>query len=65
GYGYGWGPGFGPGFNDVTVRERNRYTALAYIVLGRGQKPANTPTAYSAQQVLENLGPVITRPEDS
>ncbi len=61
GYGYGWDPFF----TDVNVREINRYTAMAMIVLGEGEKPADTPAAYDAAQVLENLGPLIQRPDPS
>lgn len=60
GYGYRWG-----GYpDDFALRERNRYTAIAYIVLGKGEKPENTPTAYDARQVIENLESVVIRPED-
>lgn len=56
---YGFGYRFDPFYNDFDVRERNRYTAIAYIVLGRGKKPENETTAYDARQVIENLGPVV------
>lgn len=62
GYGYPWGPGFGPGFgNDVTVRETQRYSAIAYIVLGRGPKPKDQLAAYDARSVRENLQSAVVR----
>lgn len=60
---YGWGYPWAPGFNDIDVRERNKYTAIAYIVMGRGDKPENVLAAYEARQVIDNLGPVVERPE--
>ena len=52
GWGYPWGAGFGPGFaNDVNIRPRDRYTAMAYVVLGRGEKPQSDVAAYDARQV--------------
>lgn len=59
---YGWGYRFDPFYDDFDVRERNRYRAIAYIVLGSGPKPENQPTAYDARQVLENLRPVVEQP---
>lgn len=61
GYGYRWAPLA----DDFTVTERNRYTAIAYIKLGRGAKPETLPTAYDARQVKENLGAKIVRPTAS
>lgn len=61
GYGYPWGAGFGPGFaNDVDIRPRDRYTAIAYIKMGAGEKPAGETAAYDARQVEENLRPLVT-----
>lgn len=60
---YGWGYRWDPFYDDVTYRERTRYAAMAYIILGKGPKPADNPTAYDARQVLENLGPSVVRPE--
>ena len=61
GFGYPWGAGFvGGGFvNDVNIRPRDRYTALAYIVMGRGDKPAGEIAAYDARQVEQNLRTVV------
>ena len=60
-YGWGgWGPGFGPGFgSDVNIRPRDRYTAVAYVKLGRGPKPDDVLTAYDAGEVERNLRPLI------
>lgn len=60
---YGWGYRWDPLYDDIQIRARNRYTAMAYIVMGKGPKPADTPTAYDARQVLDNLGPRVIRPE--
>lgn len=61
---YTWGYPWGPGFNDVQVRETTKYTAIAYIVLGRGPKPADNLLAYDAREVQKNLdGAVFRRPE--
>jgi hypothetical protein len=56
GYGYRWDPFY----DDFSIRERNRYTAMAYVLLGRGEKPTDRPTAYDARQVIQNLRDVIT-----
>ena len=58
GYGYRWDPFY----DDVDIRERRRYSAIAYIVLGKGEKPADEPAAYDARQVIENLRPSIILP---
>lgn len=52
---YGRGYRWDPFYDDIDVMERNRYTAIAYIVLGKGPKPADQITAYDARQVIENL----------
>lgn len=74
GYGYFhpywsvWGPGWGrrgfwggpywdPAFDVETVQ---RFDATAEIVIGRGPKPAD-PRAFTAREVLSNLGPHIKR----
>ncbi|MEM9421251.1 MAG: hypothetical protein AAF986_01885 [Pseudomonadota bacterium] len=59
---YGWGYRWDPFYRDVDLQERNRYTAMAYIRLGKGEKPAELTTAYDARQVVENLGSVVARP---
>lgn len=59
---YGWGYRWDPRFDDIDIREVNRYTAMAYIVMGTGPKPKKA-TAYTAQEVLDNLGSSIVLPE--
>lgn len=57
GYGFGWGP------DEFDVRETTRYTAIAYILMGKGPKP-NDPASYSAADVQANLRPaVFSQPE--
>ena len=59
--GYPWGPGFN---DDVTIRESQRYTAVAYIVMGFGAKPQDNLAAYDAREVQKNLeAAVFRRPE--
>ncbi|MCQ8183806.1 CC0125/CC1285 family lipoprotein [Parvularcula maris] len=63
-YARGFGPGFfGPGFNDVDIRETQRYTAIAFVVLGRGPKPEGDLTAYDARDVQKNLSGAVVRRE--
>lgn len=73
GWGFGWhgwgggGWGGGPwggsaGISTADTRVRSRYTAIMDIQVFHGTKPADNPRAYSAQDVLERLGPVIQRP---
>lgn len=67
GRGYGWrhwDPFWGDPFWDrtVDVRTIDRYEAMAEIVMGRGPKPADNLRAFSAAEVLANLGPNIIRP---
>ena len=60
---YGWGYPWGAGFaNDVNIRPRDRYTAIAYVVLGRGDKPAGELAAYDARQVAANLRQSVVQP---
>ena len=61
---YAWGYPWGPGIGDVEVRESLRYSAFAYIVLGRGPKPEGNLLAYDAREVQKNLeGAVFRRPQ--
>ena len=48
---------------DFDYREISRYRASAEVKFGRGTKPTNTPSAFNAQQVIENLGANIVYPE--
>jgi len=58
--GFGWRIG-----SDFDLRENeSRYTAIAMILMHRGNKPADAPNAYDADTVLTNLGPKITLPKE-
>lgn len=59
GYWSPWGDPFG---RDMDVREIDRFEASAEIVMGRGPKPAGDPNAFDAREVIQNLGPRVTRP---
>lgn len=61
GYWSPWGDPFW-GRRDLDVREIDRYEASAEIVMGRGRKPADDPNAFDAREVIQNLGPRVTRP---
>ena len=58
GYWSPWGPTWG---NDFDVRQVDRYEANAEIILGRGPKPAGDPNAFDAREVIQNLGPRVSR----
>ena len=53
-----WGDPFG---RDLDVREIDRFEASAEIVMGRGAKPAGDANAFDAREVIQNLGPRVTR----
>ena len=55
-----WGDPFG---RDFDVREIDRFEASAEIIMGRGTKPAGDPNAFDAREVVQNLGPRVTRQE--
>ena len=60
-----WSPWdrYGPwGANDFDVRQVDRFEANAEIVMGRGRKPAGDPNAFDAREVVQNLGPQVSRP---
>ena len=46
---------------QIDVRTVDRYEASAEIVVGKGRKPDNV-RAFSAREVLENLGPSVAPP---
>ena len=54
-----WGDPFG---RDFDVREIDRFEASSEIIMGRGAKPAGDPNAFDAREVVQNLGPRVTRP---
>ncbi len=55
-YGFGWGHPF-DSYTEIT-----RYSAMAFVTMHRGQKPADNPQAFDARDVLKNLGPVVLGP---
>lgn len=61
----GYGPygGFGSGLNYYSPREMGNYTATAEITVHPGARPGDNPSAYDAQDVMDNLGPLIVEPE--
>ena len=59
GYWSRWDPFWG---NDFDVQQVDRYEASAEILMGRGAKPADDPNAFDAREVIQNLGPRVTRP---
>ncbi len=58
-----WSPWGDPFWDrrDFDVREIDRYEASAEIIMGRGPKPAGDPNAFDAREVIQNLGPRVTR----
>ncbi|TGY88915.1 hypothetical protein E5163_07195 [Marinicauda algicola] len=59
---YGWYGWRDPFWDDVSLREINRYEAIAEIVMGRGPTP-DDPDAFDASEVVANLGDRVRRPE--
>lgn len=59
-FGHGFGGSFGSygGYQDIT-----RYRASAEVKFGRGTKPADAANAFTASEVLNNLGEKIIYPE--
>jgi len=55
-----WG-GVGLDVGTATTTPITNYTAYADVVLMKGAKPANEPRAYSAQDVLNSVGPALIR----
>ena len=64
GFGFG-GRGFGgdPFFNDYNVREITKYRATAEVKFGRDIGSEDERT-FNAREVLDNLSPAITFPEE-
>ena len=52
------------GTNDDFFETEHRFTAVANILLGRGEKPRDNPSAYDAEAVLANLQPTIIHPKN-
>jgi hypothetical protein len=53
-YGFGWGYPY-----ESYTREYTRYSAVAFVSLGKGPKPADDPQAFDAREVLANLRDVV------
>ena len=51
-----------PPYGDTVTRERTEYTATAELKLFQGEKPADNPLAYNANEVIQNLAPYVERP---
>ena len=58
-YAYGWG--WGSPYDDYSVREYTRYTAVAFITMHKGTKPADEPDAFDARSVMDNLRSYIVK----
>lgn len=54
-YGFGWGD---PYYDNYT-REITRYSAVAFVAMYKGGKPADNPMAFDAREVMANLGPFV------
>ncbi len=54
-YGFGWGYPY----SDTYTREITRYSAVAFISMYKGQKPADNPQAFDAREVMANLRPYV------
>ena len=71
---YGWGPyyypfpyyaygfGWGSPWADSYTREITRYSAVAFVSMHKGAKPADNPQAFDARQVVDNLRTLVTAP---
>lgn len=53
-YGFGWGYPY-----ESYTREYTRYSAIAFVTMHKGEKPADNPHAFDAREVEENLKSVV------
>lgn len=53
-YGFEWGHPY-----DMNIQEITRYSAIAFVSLQHGVKPAENTRAFEAREVLMNLAPYI------
>lgn len=57
-YGFGWGRGF-----DGYTREITRYSAVAFVTMHNGPKPADNSQAFDARDVADNLRSLVLSPD--
>jgi hypothetical protein len=60
-YAYGWGWGWP--YYDSYEREYTRYSAVAFVAMHKGPKPADQPQAFDAREVVANLRDAVLNPE--
>jgi peptidoglycan/xylan/chitin deacetylase (PgdA/CDA1 family) len=56
-YGFGWEP------YDTYEREYTRYSAVAFVTMHKGAKPADKPQAFDAREVMGNLAGAVLGPK--
>ncbi|MEZ5897367.1 MAG: hypothetical protein R3C51_13310 [Parvularculaceae bacterium] len=59
-YAYGWG--WGSPYDSYDTREITRYTAIAFVTMHAGPKPADNPQAFDARDVVDNLRSYVVVP---
>ncbi len=59
-YAYGWG--WGSPYDYYDTREITRYTAIAFVTMHAGPKPADNPQAFDARDVVDNLRSYVVLP---
>ncbi len=61
---WGWRPWYDPFWADpVDLRQITQYEASAEIAMFKGPKPADNAQAFNAQEVVDNLGTKVVRPQ--
>lgn len=61
---YGWPDPFHGHIATETTQPIERYRAVAEIVMHRGKKPADDPSAFDARDVVKHLGATVRRPDE-